>query len=48
MVALTFSSIDRVKHLLHSFSPEYGLKKKACRRLQTLQADALLSMISTR
>jgi predicted nucleotidyltransferase len=37
MVALTFASTDTVKHFLQSLSPEYGLKKKASRRLQALQ-----------
>ena len=36
MAALTFASMDSVKHFLQSFSPEYGLKKKAFLRLHAL------------
>jgi hypothetical protein len=37
MVALTFASIDVVKHFLQSRSPEYCLWKKASFVLQALQ-----------
>jgi hypothetical protein len=36
-VALAFSSMDLVKHRLQSFSPEYGLEKKASLVLQAVQ-----------
>lgn len=35
-VALTLFSMDSAKHFWQSFSPEYGLKKKAGLRLQRL------------
>jgi len=36
--------MDRVKHFLQSFSPEYGLKKKASLRLQLVQVAVLIEV----
>jgi hypothetical protein len=44
IVALTFSSTDSVKHLLHRLTPEYGLKKNASRRPQTSQTFLLATV----
>jgi hypothetical protein len=48
MAALTLFSMDLTKQLLHSLSPEYGLKKKDSLRLQMLQrVCAPLLVLST-
>jgi len=44
IVALTLSSTDLAKHLLQSFSPEYGLKKKASLNLQLVQVAVLIEV----
>jgi len=45
-VARTLASMDSAKHFWQSFSPEYGLKKKAGLRLHRLHrvAVALVSI----